>query len=110
MKSINTSLFDFPTLCDPASDYVYVDKTARLYGESQQALGRPDAVLETAKGIYVFEFKFNRSAQDALDQCRERNYAAPYAADPRPVWYIALNYNPATRTLDDPLCERVTFA
>jgi len=31
MKNINTSLFDFPTLRDPKSDYVYVDKTAQLY-------------------------------------------------------------------------------
>jgi len=80
---------------------------ARLYGESQQALGRPDAVLETAKGVYIFEFKYNQSARAALDQCREKNYAAPYAADPRPVWYVALNYNAATRTLDDPLAEQV---
>jgi len=31
MKTINTSLFDFPTLRDPKSNYVYVDKTAQLY-------------------------------------------------------------------------------
>jgi len=72
-----------------------------------ERVGRPDAVLETAKGICVFEFKFNQSAQAALDQCRKQNYAAPYASDPRPVWYIALNYNAATRTLDDPLAEQV---
>jgi len=78
-----------------------------IYGESLQAGGRPDAILETEKAVYVFEFKFNRSAQEALDQCREKNYAAPYAADPRQVWYVALNYSAATRTIDDPLCEQV---
>ena len=31
MKGINTSIFDFPTLRDPARNYVYVDKTAQLY-------------------------------------------------------------------------------
>jgi len=74
--------------------------------ENQQALGRPDAILETGKAVYVFEFKFDRSAQEALDQCHKKNYAAPYAADPRPVWYVALNYSAATRTIDDPLCEQ----
>jgi len=78
-----------------------------IYGENQQALGRPDAILETEKAVYVFEFKFNESAQDALDQCRKKNYAAPYAADARQVWYVALNYSAATRTIDDPLCEQV---
>jgi len=80
---------------------------SNVYGESQQALGRPDAILETEKAVYVFEFKFNASAQVALDQCREKNYAGPYAANARQVWYIALNYSAATRTIDDPLCEQV---
>ena len=72
MKSINTSIFDFPTLRDPARNCVYVDKTAQLYQE-----------------------------------CRAKNYAAPYAADPRTVWYLGVSYDDATRTLDDPLAERV---
>ena len=36
MKTINTSIYDFPTLIE--SGYVYVDKTAQLY-----ELARPDA-------------------------------------------------------------------
>jgi len=80
---------------------------SHVYGECQQAQGRPDAILETDKAVYVFEFKFDKSAREALDQCRKKNYAAPYAADPRQVWYVALNYSAATRTIDDPLCERV---
>ena len=80
---------------------------SKIYGEAQQANGRPDAILETPKAVYIFEFKFNRSAEDALNQCREKNYAAPYLNDARPVWYIALNYNDTTRTIDDPLCEAV---
>ena len=78
---------------------------AKLHGEAQQAAGRPDAVLETKKGVYVFEFKFGGSAEAALAQCRDRNYAAPYADDARTVYYIGVNYDPANRTVDDPLCE-----
>ena len=78
---------------------------AKIYGEVQQAEGRPDAILETVKGVYIFEFKFNRSARTALAQCRRNNYAAPYAADPRPVWYVALNYSKKSRTFTAPLCE-----
>ena len=81
---------------------------SKIYGEAQQANGRPDAILETPKAVYIFEFKFNKSAEDTLDQCREKNYAAPYLSDSRAVWYIALNYNDTTRTIDDPLCEKAT--
>ncbi len=80
---------------------------AKLYGEVQQATGRPDAVLETKKGIYVFEFKYGRSARAALEQCRTRNYAAAFMKDARPVYYVGVNYNPAegVRTVDAVLCE-----
>ncbi len=80
---------------------------SNIYGENQQALGRPDAILETEKAVYVFEFKFNRSAREALEQCRRKNYAAAYANDPRQVWYVALNYGDKARTIDDPICEQV---
>jgi len=81
---------------------------AEVAGEPQHATGRPDAVLRTEKGIYVFEFKFAQSAAAALGQCRDRNYAAAFAGDERPVYYVGVNYNPAenVRTTDDIVCER----
>ena len=62
-------------------------------------------MLETKQGVYIFEFKYGRSAEAALAQCRDRNYAAPYANDARAVYYIGVNYDPAVRTVDDVLCE-----
>ena len=80
---------------------------AEIAGEPQHATGRPDAVLRTEKGIYVFEFKFGQSADAALAQCRERNYAARFAGENLPVHYVGVNYNPAAdvRTVDDVKCE-----
>jgi len=82
---------------------------AEIAGEPQHATGRPDAVIRTEKGIYVFEFKFAKSAAAAIRQCRERNYAAAFAGDPRPVYYVGVNYNPSegVRTTDDIVCEPV---
>jgi len=80
---------------------------AEVVGEEQHATGRPDAVLRTEKGIYVFEFKFAKSAGEAIRQCRDRNYAAAFAGDLRPVHYVGVSYNPAAavRTTDDIVCE-----
>ena len=80
---------------------------AEVVGEEQHSLGRPDAVLRTEKGIYVFEFKYARSAAAALAQCRDRRYADAFAADSRPVTYVGVNYDPAKRTVDDVKTERV---
>ena len=81
---------------------------AEIAGEPQHATGRPDAVLRTEKGIYVCEFKFGQSADAALAQCRERNYAARFVGENLPVYYVGVNYNPAAdvRTVDDVKCER----
>jgi len=67
-------------------------------------------VMRTEKGIYVFEFKFKSTAKAAIKQCYERNYAAAFADDPRPVYYVGVNYSPrkSQRTVNDVRCERVS--
>ena len=74
---------------------------AEVVGEEQHSCGRPDAVLKTPKGIYIFEFKYDESAEAALDQCRARRYADAYTADGREVRYVGVNYDPATRTINE---------
>ena len=78
---------------------------AEVVGEEQHSLGRPDAVLKTEKTIYIFEFKYDQSAQTAIDQCRERDYAAAFTADARPVVYVGVNYDSSIRTVNDVKCE-----
>ena len=81
---------------------------AEVVGEEQHSLGRPDAVLKTEKAIYIFEFKYDQSAQAAIDQCRERDYAAAFTADARPVVYVGVNYDSSVRTVSDVKCEEAT--
>ena len=73
---------------------------AEIVCEEQHALGRPDSVVKTEKAIYIVEFKYAKSAEAALAQCRERRYADAYAADGRRVVYVGVNYDPAARTVD----------
>ena len=72
------------------------------------AVGSPDAVIKTKKTIYVFEFKYDQSAEEALAQLRAKHYADAFASDGRRVYYVGVNYNPAAdvRTIDDVKCER----
>ena len=75
--------------------------------EEQHSLGRPDSVVKTEKAIYVVEFKYAKSAEAALAQCREKRYADAYLSDGRRVVYVGVNYNPAVRTFDDVKTEVV---
>ena len=49
---------------------------ADISGERQSANGRADAILKDKTGVYVFEFKYGRSAKEALDQARRSDSAS----------------------------------
>lgn len=62
--------------------------------------GRCDAIVETADYVYIFEFKYNRTAREALDQIKTKRYDSPYAADQRCLFRIGVNFSSATRSID----------
>ena len=42
----------------------------------------------------------------AFKQIRGKNYVAPYAADPRPIWLVGLSFDSNTHHLVDCAAER----
>ena len=79
---------------------------ADISGERQSARGRADAILKDKSGVYVFEFKYGKSAQEALNQARTKDYAGPWLDAKPPVFLVGVNYDPEKRGIDDPLVER----
>ena len=62
-----------------------------------------DAVVTTADSVYIFEFKLsgNGSAEDAINQIKEQNYAAKYKVDGKKIVLIGAGFDEATRTIRD---------
>ena len=71
--------------------------------ERPSLLGYADAIVETRKFVWVFEFKFNKSANAAVRQIREKGYADQYKGDRRPVTLVGINFRAAKRNIDEPL-------
>ncbi len=67
-----------------------------IHPERETVNGRIDAIVETKDNIYIFEFKYNCSAQEAFDQILEKGYHLPYLNKGKPVYGIGLNFNPST--------------
>lgn len=63
--------------------------------ESALSGGRSDAIVETPKFVYIFEFKLDGrgSATDALRQIEERHYADKYLTDSRKVFKIGVVFD-----------------
>lgn len=59
--------------------------------------GRMDAVVKTPQYIYVFEFKLDKPAKEALDQINSKEYALPFAADGRTLYKVGVSFSSETR-------------
>ena len=79
-----------------------VFRLAGLYTqvEYHTSRGRIDMVVQTADYVYVMEFKLDGSAEQALQQIGEKQYALPFAADSRKVFRIGVNFSSETRNID----------
>ena len=69
--------------------------------EVHSAKGRADCILEADDYVYVFEFKRDVSAAEALKQIEEQGYAAPYSADKRKLFKIGVNFSSAERNITE---------
>ena len=79
-----------------------VFRLAGLYTEVEYrtSRGRIDLVLQTADYIYVMEFKLDGSAEDAIKQIEDRQYALPFSKDPRRLFKIGVNFSSTTRNIE----------
>ena len=69
--------------------------------ERQTSNGRIDILLQTKDYIYVMELKVDGTADEALAQIEEKGYAKPFAADPRKLCKIGVNFSSATRRIEE---------
>lgn len=86
--------YTFYLLLRLASTYV-------TYTEKQQSQGRVDCVIETDRFIYIFEFKLDGTAENALQQIEVKGYAEEYATDERKLFKIGINFSSKTGTISD---------
>ena len=113
MQRFEAFFADFP--------YELNDKTERHYqvvvylifklmgqftqAEVHSAKGRADAIVQTPDYVYIFEFKLNGTAEEALLQIKEKGYAAPFKVDKRKVVKVGVEFSAETRNVKRWLTE-----
>lgn len=83
--------------------FTLLGKFARC--EVHSSRGRADCVLETKQFVYLFEFKVDRPAAEALNQIGEKGYADRYAADRRKLFKIGVSFDSEKRAMAEWLVE-----
>lgn len=73
-----------------------------MFVESEPHLsqGRADVVVQTPQYIYIFEFKFNHTAEEAITQIKSNHYADKYQAAEKPIFGIGVNFNETQKQID----------
>lgn len=64
----------------------------RILVEQHTFRGRTDITMETKDTIYMIELKFNKSAQEALDQINNKHYADGFALRGKTMEKIGMNF------------------
>ena len=72
-----------------------------VYVEKVQNQGRVDCIVETPQYIYIFEFKLDGNAEEALQQIEEKGYAREYETDNRQLYKIGVGFSSETGTVSD---------
>ena len=70
-----------------------------VYTEKVQSRGRVDCIVETPDYVYIFEFKLDGTAEEALRQIEEKGYALEYASDSRKLYKIGAVFSSETGTI-----------
>jgi len=65
--------------------------------ERHTSRGRMDVTIQTRDYIYILELKVDKTADEALQQIEDKQYAAPFAADPRTLYKIGVCFSSTDR-------------
>ncbi len=99
MKRLQTLLKNLPYQKNNENTYrnlVYILcllSNTEAQPERQSLKGRSDLEVMTKRYIYLFEFKYGGSADAAIEQIKDRDYAGRYAMDSRSIYLIGANFS-----------------
>ena len=71
-----------------------------VQAEYHTSRGRIDLVVKTPDYCYVMEFKFDGTAEEALEQIKDRNYTLPFQLDGQQIIRIGMNFDSQTRNIE----------
>ena len=109
MKVVNSYLAEFPYNMHIRNEKYYQTIFFSLFqvigysiqAEAQTSDGRIDAVIVNKDNVYIFEFKLDKSADEALDQIMKKEYYKKYENSGKKITLVGANFDFETRRLKD---------
>ncbi len=76
------------------------------FSELQSAEGRLDTICVAYKSIYIFEFKLDGTAAEAIGQIKKRQYATPFLTQSKTLYLVGVNFVSADKKINDIRVEK----
>jgi hypothetical protein len=107
MESLKPFYNEMPSITATHTEYYYqviLQCTLRLLGmycklEEHTVVGRIDAILEAGDFVYVVEFKAKDTAEAALAQIHDKNYALSFEGRGKKVFKIGVEFSEEKRNI-----------
>ena len=87
---------------------IFVLLNVDIAAEACTNKGRIDATAAAGDWRFIFEFKLNKTAENALDQIEEKEYYQKYSRDGKRIMIVGANFNFKERQLTDWIAKEVT--
>jgi hypothetical protein len=81
----------------------YMDMTVQ--SEVTKHKGRLDLIAESHDYIYLMEFKLDGTSTDAIEQIKNREYAAAYENSTKKVFLVGVNFSKEEKNVESWECE-----
>ncbi len=80
-----------------------------IQSEIHTAEGRCDALVQTDKYIYAFEFKIDKTPKAALEQIKNKGYLKPYQDSGKELIAVGVNFSKKLKGVESWLIESYSF-
>ena len=77
----------------------------RIQVEYKTDKGRIDAIMITKTNVYIFEFKVDKSAEEALQQIDNKMYYERFIPLNKPIYLIGVNFDNERRNIGEYLIK-----
>ncbi|AYQ30890.1 ATP-binding protein [Runella sp. SP2] len=71
-----------------------------VQSEVHTSRGRCDALVQTQRYVYAFEFKLDKTSSEALEQVKTKGYLAPYKSLGKELVAVGVNFSTATKSVE----------
>jgi len=80
---------------------LFSDNHLNVYSELLTSEGRIDTLVETEENIFIIEFKCNQSAEKAIEQIKDKNYADKFKLKGKEIVLIGINFDTEKRNVSE---------